>query len=115
MHELSIAMHLVEQVVEVAQLNHMPRVDEVELETGILRQIIPELMQTAFKEATQETLADGAVLKITEKQAKARCQRCGLEFEPEIDDFLCPKCRVADVEILSGNDIILKSVSCQAE
>ncbi|MCK5178474.1 MAG: hydrogenase maturation nickel metallochaperone HypA [Candidatus Omnitrophica bacterium] len=115
MHELSIAMQLVEQIVEIAEVNKLLRVDEVELETGILRQVIPEMMQTAFAEATDQTVAQGALLKIRDIPAKARCNQCALGFEPEADNFLCPKCQVADVEVLQGNEIILKTVSCEAE
>ena len=114
MHELSIAVELVEQIVEVAQANQLPRVDEVELETGVLRQVIPEMMQTAFKEATGQTVVEGATLMIRDVSAKARCNECSLEFEPEADNFLCPKCLVANVTVLAGNEIILKSVSCKA-
>lgn len=112
MHELSIAVQLVEQVIEVAEANQLPRVDGIELETGVLRQVIPEMMQTAFKEAASQTVAEGAVLTIRDVPAKAQCNRCGLTFEPEVDNFLCPECRFADVKVLQGNTIILKSVSC---
>ena len=114
MHELSIAMQLVEQIVEIAQVNQLSRVDEVELETGVLRQVIPEMMQAAFKEATSQTVAEEALLTIRDIPARAQCNQCGLEFEPEVDDFLCPECQVANVTILEGNKIILKSVSCKA-
>ena len=115
MHELSIAMQLVEQIVAIAEEHRWPRVDEVELEAGALRQVIPEMMQMAFAEATDQTLAQGALLSIRDIPAKARCNQCALEFEPEPDNFLCPECRVADVEVLEGNQIILKTVSCEAE
>jgi len=73
------------------------------------------LMQTAFKEASSQTVAHEAVLVINEIQAKAQCNQCAMEFEPEIDDFLCPECRIADVRILAGDKIILKAVSCPTE
>ena len=114
MHELSIATHLIEQVVEQAEKNQLTRVDEVEIETGALRQVIPEMMQTAFEEVKVQTIASEAILIITEIPAKARCNQCKMEFEPQIDDFLCPQCQVADVDVFEGNIIILKSVSCNA-
>ena len=114
MHELSIAIALVDQIVEYAGANQLSRVDEVEIETGVLRQVIPEMMQTAFKEATGQTIVSEAILRIKEISAKARCRQCAMEFEPEIDNFLCPGCQRADVDILQGNEIILKSISCNA-
>ena len=114
MHELSIAIELVDQIVEIAGANKFPRVDEVELQTGVLRQVIPDIMQTAFREATDWTIASEAVLRITDIRAEARCNQCAMEFEPEVDNFLCPKCQIADVSILQGNEVILKSVSYHA-
>jgi hydrogenase nickel incorporation protein HypA/HybF len=111
-HELSIAVELVGQIIEAAENNQLPRVDEVELETGILRQVVPEIMQTAFREATRETIANEARLIITEIKAKAQCNRCSLVFEPLVDDFSCPECQIADAKVLQGDKIILKSVSC---
>jgi hydrogenase nickel incorporation protein HypA/HybF len=113
-HELSIAMELIGQIIEVAEANKLPRVAEVELETGILRQVIPEVMQTAFKEAARQTIASNAALIITEISAKARCNQCGLVFEPQVDDFLCPNCQIADTIVLQGDKIILKSINYNA-
>lgn len=110
MHELSIATALIGQIVNVAKANGLERIDEVELETGVLRQVIPEVMQAAYKEVVEETIAKDSILTITEIEAEAECRRCDKVFEPEIDNFLCPDCLVADVDIKKGNDIILKSV-----
>ena len=71
MHELSIAIQLVDQIVEIAGVNKFPKVDEIELETGVLRQVIPEMMQTAFKEAIDQTVVSEAVLSIKEIEAMA--------------------------------------------
>ena len=113
MHELSIAIALIDQIKEIAEENHLNKIDEVELQTGFLRQVIPELMLEAFKEASRETIAQGAVLKIAEINALVRCRQCQTTFEPTINDFLCPLCQEADVDILQGNDIILASISCK--
>jgi len=111
-HELSIAMELVSQIVEAAEANRLPRVDEIELEERGSWLVVPEIMQTAFQEAARETIAAGAALILTEKKAKVRCNQCALVFEPHVDDFTCPKCRIADAKVLEGDQIILKSVSC---
>ena len=42
MHEMSLAIGLIEQIQEVASQNSLKKVDEVELETGELRQVVPE-------------------------------------------------------------------------
>ncbi|VAX35258.1 hypothetical protein MNBD_UNCLBAC01-1716 [hydrothermal vent metagenome] len=110
MHELSIATALMEQILDIAKTNGMDVVDQVELETGFLRQVIPEVMQLAYKEVIVDTIAKSSILIIIEVEAKAQCRRCMKVFEPEMGNFLCPDCLVADVDIKSGNEIILKSI-----
>lgn len=113
MHEMAIAASVVEHVLEVAQQNGAARVSAVELEVGVLQLIVPEALQLAFEAASQGTLAQHAELKITETPAAAECRRCRTRFEPAIDDYLCPGCGEADVRLLAGNDILLKSVICE--
>ena len=111
MHELSIAQALIEQILEVAQENNLEKVDEVVIETGVMKQVIPEVMQEAYAAVIVDTIAQGSTLQIVETSAQAKCQECKKEFEPEIDNYLCPDCQIANVEILKGNEIILKSVA----
>ena len=110
MHELSIAEALVDQVVAVAYDNQLKKVDEVEIEVGVLRAVLDEVMQEAFRSVIKDTVVQGARLKLIEIKAVAECLTCAKKFEPEIDNFLCPACMVANVKILAGNNIILKSV-----
>ena len=115
MHEMSLAIGLMEQIQEVAQQNNLKCVDEVELQTGVLRQVIPEVMQEAFKAVTQETIAQNAKLTIFEIAALAQCNMCQKKFSPQFDDFLCPDCHKADVTVLQGDEIILKSIISNQE
>ncbi len=115
MHELSIAEELIDQIIEVAQKKNIINIDEVEIETGVLRQVVPDVMQEAFKTVSQNTLADGALLKITEVKAVAICRQCNRSFGPKINNFLCPICDRSDVDITKGDSIILKSISCYEE
>ena len=110
MHEMSLAIGLMEQIHEVAQQNNLKCVEEVELQTGVLRQVVPEMMQAAFNAVAQETLAQDAKLTIVEVPAVVQCNLCQKKFSPKLDNFSCPDCKKADVLVLEGEDIILKSV-----
>jgi len=111
MHEVSLVSDLLDQILEEASANKLLFVDEVELDIGVLRQVVPQVMQEAFRAAVINTLAKDSVLIINEIQAKAQCRICHDKFIPEVNNFLCPKCQTADVLVLEGNDIILKSIS----
>ena len=111
MHEMSIATELLEIILEIADKNNIDIIEEVHIEAGVLKRIVPDIMEFAFKAVTEETIAQGAKLKLTEVSAEARCNNCSISFKPEIDDFLCPVCNKADVEVLTGDDMIINSVT----
>ena len=106
-------MELVKQVEAVAAENGMVRVEEVFVTAGALRGIVPEALEMAFEAASAGTRAEGARLELKTVQPRARCRRCGQEFGIEIDNFLCPGCNHADVELIEGNEIILATVTGQ--
>lgn len=114
MHELAIAMEILEQSFRSASEYNATRIDSVEVELGMLRQVVPEALELAFRAAADGTIAAGAVLQLTEERAVAVCNGCECMFMPEIDSYLCPQCNQADARIVSGNEIILRSVVCQA-
>ncbi len=115
MHEMSIVIELVEQVLSVAKEHQAVKIESVSVACGQMRMVVPEAMDMAFLAVIKGTIAEGAHLELREEPMKARCNLCTFEFAPEIDRYLCPRCKEADVEILNGNDIILESVICHAE
>ncbi|MFP4381768.1 MAG: hydrogenase maturation nickel metallochaperone HypA [Candidatus Sumerlaeia bacterium] len=115
MHEMSIASSLFQQVEEITRDQAIHDVSEVEVEIGVLQLVVPEALVMAWDALRKDTCLQDATLKIVEVAPLARCRQCGKEFEPSVDMFLCPDCTIADVEILAGNDIILKSIIGEKE
>ena len=112
---MSLAVSLIDQIEKLAKENNLVRVDTVELESGELKLIIPEVMQEAFGVASDGTCAQGATLKINEIKVEVQCRQCQISFKPSLNDFQCPQCQKADVDVLCGNDIILKSITGQTQ
>lgn len=110
MHEMSIAVNLIEQAVKLAKENNLSKIDEIEIEIGALKQVIPDVMQTAFEVAKEGTAAGNAKLTIFETVPLVLCNECDISFEPRINDFLCPQCRKSNIKIIKGNEIIFKSI-----
>jgi len=115
MHELSLASYLIDSVLAAAAEHDATCVEEVAVEVGVLRQVVPEAMQMAWETLTRDTLAEGAALKITEVPPSAVCRRCGRPCQVTIDRFVCPHCNHADLRIEAGNDVVLTSIVCQTE
>jgi len=112
MHELSIAMNLLDQVLQVARDNHAVGVKEVEVEIGLMWQVDPEALEMAFSAAGEGTLAEGASLRIVDKAIVMKCENCQRVFEAGVDCFVCPDCNLARTRVVEGNDIVLRSVVC---
>ena len=115
MHEMSIATALMRQVLAAAEAHRATTVQKLEVVTGVLRLVVPEALKLAFEVASQGTPAEGAVLTVTEEPARARCRSCGRVFACGLDDFRCPGCGLADVDFVAGNDIVLKSMTCETQ
>jgi hydrogenase nickel incorporation protein HypA/HybF len=112
---MAIAVELMEQLERLADEHAVVRFESVRVQAGVLRGIVPEALDMAFKAASEGTRAEGAALELEILPAAVRCRRCDLRFEPEPDSYLCERCGRADVELLGGNEILLRNVTCQQE
>jgi hydrogenase nickel incorporation protein HypA/HybF len=114
MHEGAIASAIVEQAVEAAASHGGGKITAIEVEIGMLQLVVPEALETAFEYAAAETPAEGAVLHMTQIRPEAHCRQCGHRFEPDVEafSFLCPVCTQADIDIVAGNAITLRSLTC---
>lgn len=113
MHEMTIAVELVRQLEALADEHDLEAVEAFTVETGVMRQVVPEALRTAFEIVAEGTRAEGAAMTLNVAPAVAECRQCHCRFEPAVDSFVCPQCRHADVSIAEGNDILLRSVTGQ--
>jgi hydrogenase nickel incorporation protein HypA/HybF len=106
MHELSITQSVVDAVTE-----RLPdtRIASIQLEIGKLSGIVADSVRFCFELVVDGTPLAGARLDIDEPGGRARCARCDTEFELEDSILLCP-CGSADVAVLEGRELRIKSV-----
>ena len=114
MHEMSVAVALIEQVVGLAEYHRASRVEKIDLRVGEMRHVIPDAMECALRAASQGTVAEGAVLNLTVEPIGVQCGTCDCSYQPRGFNFSCPRCGAADARIVSGNDIVLQSLECDA-
>lgn len=110
MHELSLVKSLLAQVDRIRSDNGGLAVDGIHVEVGPLSGVEPVLLQTAFEQIAQEYGVAGARLVIDEVPLTARCKSCGpVAVEPV--RIRCPHCGNDDVQIVSGDEVRLNSVT----
>jgi hydrogenase nickel incorporation protein HypA/HybF len=110
MHELSIIQNIFPIIEKVAKENHLKVVNKVFLKVGGLRQVVLEFMSFAFATVAKGTIAENAELIIELIPVAARCKKCQQQFTVDGNVYVCPHCDGADLEILTGKEIVLESV-----
>ena len=110
MHELKIAEDLKYIVLEAASKGNLKKVTRVNLTFGQMVQIVPDIFQFAFTECVRDTSAEGAEVTIEIVPVKMTCNECGTEFTVKDNMFACHKCGSADLKIINGRELFVKSI-----
>lgn len=110
MHEVGIAMTVLETVLKTAKGYDQNGVTDVYLTVGQLRAIEPEVMRFCWATVSQGTIADGARLHINYVDAKGRCDTCTCVFGASDLVFVCPQCQGCNVKTTQGNELLLDRI-----
>ena len=106
MHELSITQSVVDVV---TRRTGSDRVAKVHLQIGKLSGIVPDSVRFCFELIAADTPLAGATLEIDEPLGRGHCQTCGDDFELRDLILLC-RCGSADVQVVAGTELAVKSV-----
>jgi hydrogenase nickel incorporation protein HypA/HybF len=105
MHELSIAMSIVEMAEEEAQ-RHGSRVSAVHLKLGALSGVVKEALLSSFEMACFDTPLAGARLVIEEVPIVVFCGSCQARRTlTSAQWFCCPECGTPTSETLQGKEL----------
>ena len=113
MHELSIAMSIVEIAEEEVKKANAAKVSEIELEIGKMSGVVVEALEFAMEEAVKNSVLSQAKRKIIEIEAKAQCASCKHEFTTEDHYTPCPKCMHPYSDIISGKEMKIKTLKIE--
>jgi hydrogenase nickel incorporation protein HypA/HybF len=110
MHELSIAMNIVELAVEEAGKANSSVITQVDVEIGSLAGVEKEALLFAWDSARLETPAKNAALIIHSIPAEAECLECGKAFPIEHFFAQCPHCGSFRYDIKKGRELRIRSL-----
>jgi hydrogenase nickel incorporation protein HypA/HybF len=111
MHELSIAMNIVEICSDEAEKAGAASISNVEVEIGSLSGIEAEALDFSWEVATKNSLLEGSSLSILQVTALAKCIDCNKEFEMPDSFAPCPGCGSFRNEILKGRELKIKAIT----
>src|SRR5215510_7584416 len=93
MHELSIAMSIIEGAAEEAARHGAVKVDAVHLKLGLLSGVAKDALLFSYELACEGTALEGSRLVIEEVPTTAYCPNCEVERAlTAIQRMCCPVC-----------------------
>lgn len=111
MHELSIAMRIVEMVEAEFTAAGGCRVRSIQLRIGQLAGVHETPLRFAFEHAREGTVAAAATLSITHLPVQVFCGVCERVSElPQVPPLACPVCGRPSGDIRQGRELELASI-----
>ena len=109
MHEMTIAMNIVDIVCKQANDENAHKINSVDIEIGELSGVLIDSLEFCFEAASKNTIADGADLNIHTIKAEAFCKTCNNSFNIESEFSSCPTCENYNFELKKGKELLIKS------
>lgn len=106
MHELSIAMSIVEMAQEEAERRGQVQVQAVHLKLGRLSGVVKEALLSSYEMACEATPLAGSQLLIEEIPVEVFCPKCEVpRLVTSIQWFCCPECGAPTPTVLHGREL----------
>jgi len=105
MHELSIAMGIVEAAMDEAKQRDV-QVSAVHLRLGALSGVVKDALLFSYEVACQDTPLQGSRLLIEEVPVAVFCPQCRARRVLEsVQSFTCPECGALTGDVLQGKEL----------
>lgn len=106
MHELALAVSIVQIAEQEARRHGGGRVEAIHLRIGPLAGVVKEALLAAFPIAARGTAVDGSRLVIEDVPLVIYCPVCRAESPVAADGWLrCPACRTPTGDIRQGREL----------
>jgi hydrogenase nickel incorporation protein HypA/HybF len=105
MHELSIAMSILEAAQRETALRKGAELRKIAVRVGELAGVDPEALRFSFEMITKGTALEQVELELDHIARMNRCADCGAEFLVKNSEFVCPRCGGSDTSFLRGDEL----------
>jgi hydrogenase nickel incorporation protein HypA/HybF len=109
-HELSVTENLLEITLRHAKQANAVRVSDIYIVVGQLSSIVGDSVQFYWDMISAGTIAEKSILHFERREAELECLNCGEHFKYQSDTFICPRCNLNQVKVISGNEFYLESI-----
>ena len=115
MHEVSIAIGMVDELVRIARENNARKITTVSLKIGRMSGIVVDSLKFAFDAVKLEhPLLSSAEMQIEEVPLVYECNSCKNVFQPDETYFpSCPECKSYSLKLLSGEEMDIANLEVE--
>jgi hydrogenase nickel incorporation protein HypA/HybF len=115
MHELSIALSMIDQILEESESRGGLKVEAVHLKLGLFSGVYKDALLFAYEMSCEGTPLAGSRLVIETIPLIIHCAVCGEDqAPPSVYQLCCPKCGTPSHEIVTGREIEVASLEVAA-
>jgi hydrogenase nickel incorporation protein HypA/HybF len=107
-HEISVALSLLEGVESTAREQGIERVRAVHVRVGALSGVVRDALMFSWDVVTADTIAEGSELRVEQVPLVVYCERCEDERAPRPGTgLLCPECATVSPRVVRGREMQL--------
>jgi hydrogenase nickel incorporation protein HypA/HybF len=111
MHELSIALSMIDQILEESESRGGLDVEAVHLKLGIFSGVDKDALRFAYELACEGSSLEGSRLVIESIPLVIYCDACHKErVPPSVYQLSCPECGTPGQKIVTGREIEVASL-----
>jgi hydrogenase nickel incorporation protein HypA/HybF len=111
MHELSIALSIVDMALEESRRRGGVRIEAIHLRLGELSGVVSEALLFSYEVACRETLLEGSQLIIEPVPVEIYCSSCKTErVVASVQCLCCPVCGALSSEVVRGKELLVVSL-----
>jgi len=114
MHELSIALSIVELAERHARERRATTIEEIELEIGALAAVDMAALDFSLESAVKHTLAENAKITLHIIPGEGVCETCDARVAMETLCQPCPHCASWQIRLTCGKELRVKSIVVNA-
>lgn len=114
MHELSIALSMIDMAAEEAARRGGAQVCAIHLKLGPLSGVVREALLFSYEVACQGTALEGSMLVIEDVPVVVYCPTCQTETAPvSLQQFCCAVCDTPTPQVVMGKELEVVALEIQ--
>lgn len=113
MHEMSLALNILQIVEETTHKHAAVRATDIVIEVGSLAGVMISSLEFCLEIAKQDTVAKDADFRIKEIMARGKCPDCGKDVPVESFLSVCPHCAIGPLPLVAGQELRVREIEVE--